>query len=74
MMQRELAKEFAECAKEYSDWFNAMTELTIRLEDQDQEYAMRIRRALGNGFLELDEALVIPLRKDHPELFAWFKD
>lgn len=73
-MDKELAKEFAERAKEYSDWFNAMTELTIRLEDEDREHAKRTRRALANGFLDLDEVLILSLRKGHPELFTWFKD
>lgn len=73
-MNKELAKEFAKLAQTNSEWFNAMTKLTIRLESEDLDYAKRIRSALGSGFLDLDEILVRPLRNEHPEFFSWFKD
>ncbi|MGE0054684.1 MAG: hypothetical protein AB7S74_10775 [Hyphomicrobium sp.] len=73
-MQKDLAREFAERAKEYSDWFNAMTELAHRAEEEDLEFAKRIRRALANGFLELDQVFFDPLRKEHPEFFSWCRD
>lgn len=72
-MDKTLASEFAAKSREYSEWFNAMTELSARI--PDVQLARKIRGALAGGFLELDLVLFNPLRHEHPDLFdpEWFE-
>lgn len=65
-MERELAEQFAACDRKFADWFNAMTELTTRLPDLEQ--AKRIRRALGNCLIGLEDEIYCDLRRDFPDL------
>ena len=72
-MDRELAQEFAQRSREYSDWFNAMTDLSMRI--PEVELGRKVRRTLAEGFVQLDEVLFNPTRKEHPNFFdpEWFE-
>jgi hypothetical protein len=66
-MDKALAREFALKYKEFSTWFNAMTELSARIDDVDQ--AKALRRKLAEMLFALDDTIFIPLKKQHPDLF-----
>lgn len=67
-MERELAQQFAACDRKFADLFNAMTELTVRL--PDQEKAKRIRRIMAECLCDLDDELYRDLRRSHPDLLG----
>ena len=66
-MEKPLASEFAAKYREFAAWFNAMTELTDRIDDAVQ--AKEIRRKLADMLFSLDDALYLPLKQQHPDLF-----
>jgi hypothetical protein len=66
-MDKNLAREFATKYREFGSWFNEMTELTLRVDNP--EVAKSLRRTLGEMSLALDDAILLPLKKEHPDLF-----
>jgi hypothetical protein len=66
-MDKGLAQEFATKYREFGSWFNDMTELTLRVDSP--EVAKSLRRTLGEMSLALDGALLLPLKKEHADLF-----
>jgi hypothetical protein len=66
-MEKRLAEEYAKKYHEFSNWFNAMTELT--LQTQDSEMAARIRKGLAEMAFMLDDTVRLPLKDQFPDLF-----
>ena len=66
-MKRALAEDLARKYKTFCLWFDDMTEFTIHMEDKKE--AKRIRRALGETFILLDDAIRDPVSKKFPDLF-----
>lgn len=65
-MDRDLVEELAACDRKFAHWFNAMTELTTRMPDQEQ--AKRIRRVLGTCLNGLEDEVYCALRRDFPDM------
>jgi hypothetical protein len=66
-MDKGLAREFATKYREFGAWFNDMTELILRVDNP--EAAKSIRRKLAEMSLALDDAVLLPMKKEHPDLF-----
>jgi hypothetical protein len=66
-MNQLLAVEFAAKYREFGAWFTEMTELTLRVDDQ--ETAKSIRRKLAEMTIALDDAVYRPMQKQFPDLF-----
>lgn len=67
-MDKDLAREFATKYRQFGSWLNEMTELTLRVDNP--EAAKSIRRKLGEMSLALDDAVLLPMKKEHPDLFG----
>ena len=68
-MDRALAEEFAACDRKFGEWFNVMTELSVRLPDADK--SKRLRQVLSTCLMGLEEEFYRQLRRDHPDLFVY---
>ena len=66
-MDRLLVREVAAKYREFGAWFNDMTELTLRVDDP--QAAKSIRRRLAEMSLALDDAVLLPMKKERPDLF-----
>lgn len=67
-MEKGLATEFAKKYREFGEWFTEMTELTLRLPNEEE--AKVIRRKLAEMTFALDDVVYRPLSKEYPDLFS----
>jgi hypothetical protein len=61
------AEDLARTYREFGEWFNRTTFVTMSLSDAEQ--AKQIRRCLGEMQFLLDDAVRIPVCREHPHLF-----
>jgi hypothetical protein len=66
-MNREHAETLAFKYKEFSDWFDQTTILTLEMETADQ--VGKLRETLAQMLFLLDDAVRIPISKNYPDLF-----
>jgi hypothetical protein len=67
-MDRKEAEELALRYAEFGEWFNRTTSLTMAMSDKLQ--GKHIRRCLAEMQFLLDDAVRLPVRRDHPDLFS----